>query len=154
MVTRPSRANPFAVGATLDQVAIRDNGARVLFVATTVEHMSNQMPFGFGSGDHDPSEGGSDDLTAQMPLFAELQKMMSWSGGPVNWDLARQGVDMGGQGAGGIAVLPGPGGQQRALAEELAALLHVRDGHLALLQPHQQLVVSRPRLAQQKRLAK
>jgi putative hydrolase len=25
-----------------------------------------------------------------MPLFAELQKLMSWSGGPVNWDLARQ----------------------------------------------------------------
>jgi putative hydrolase len=27
-----------------------------------------------------------------MPLFAELQKMMNWSGGPVNWDLARQGA--------------------------------------------------------------
>jgi putative hydrolase len=27
-----------------------------------------------------------------MPLFAELQKLMSWSGGPVNWDLARQGA--------------------------------------------------------------
>jgi len=48
------------------------------------------MPFGFGGGDHDPSEGGSDDLTAQMPLFAELQKLLSGSGGPVNWDLAKQ----------------------------------------------------------------
>ena len=27
-----------------------------------------------------------------MPLFAELQKLMTWSGGPVNWDLARQGA--------------------------------------------------------------
>jgi putative hydrolase len=27
-----------------------------------------------------------------MPLFAELQKLMNWSGGPVNWDLARQGA--------------------------------------------------------------
>ncbi len=25
-----------------------------------------------------------------MPLFAELQKLLSWQGGPVNWDLARQ----------------------------------------------------------------
>ena len=25
-----------------------------------------------------------------MPLFAELQKLLSWSGGPVNWDLAKQ----------------------------------------------------------------
>jgi len=46
------------------------------------------LPFGFG-----PGNGGSDDpddLAAKIPLFAELQKLMSWSGGPVNWDLARQ----------------------------------------------------------------
>jgi putative hydrolase len=58
----------------------------VPFVATTVMDMGNELPFGFGS--NDPS--GSDDLTGQMPLFAELQKLLSWSGGPVNWDLARQ----------------------------------------------------------------
>lgn len=41
--------------------------------------------FGAGSG------GGSpEDLAAKMPLFSELQKLMSWQGGPVNWDLARQ----------------------------------------------------------------
>jgi putative hydrolase len=42
------------------------------------------LPFGFS-----PS-GGSDDLAAKIPFFAELQKLMSWTGGPVNWDLARQ----------------------------------------------------------------
>jgi len=47
------------------------------------------LPFGFG-----PSNGGSgedpEDIAGKIPLFAELQKLMSWSGGPVNWDLARQ----------------------------------------------------------------
>ena len=42
------------------------------------------LPFGFS-----PS-GGSDDIAGKIPFFAELQKLMSWSGGPVNWDLARQ----------------------------------------------------------------
>ncbi len=46
------------------------------------------LPFGFGAGD--PANQGSGDLSSQMPLFAELQKLMSWTGGPVNWDLARQ----------------------------------------------------------------
>src|SRR5919201_5599654 len=50
---------------------------------------SGNLPFGFspfGGG-----EGGNpDDLSGKIPLFAELQKLLSWSGGPVNWDLARQ----------------------------------------------------------------
>jgi putative hydrolase len=79
------------------------------------------LPFGFGLPDRDPERKGDDesgtpnpadpfgfaalfgagpgaaggtpeDLLAKMPLFAELQKLMSWSGGPVNWDLARQGA--------------------------------------------------------------
>jgi putative hydrolase len=41
---------------------------------------------GFGAG------GGPEELLGKMPLFAELQKLMTWSGGPVNWDLARQGA--------------------------------------------------------------
>ncbi|MCV2488672.1 zinc-dependent metalloprotease [Geodermatophilus sp. YIM 151500] len=78
----------------------------------------SDLPFGFGLPDRDPErrdEGGTpgpadpfglgalfgggaagggspDDLLGKMPLFAELQKLMSWSGGPVNWDLARQGA--------------------------------------------------------------
>jgi putative hydrolase len=45
------------------------------------------LPFGFGPGN---GGGDGDDLSAKMPLFAELQKLLSWTGGPVNWDLARQ----------------------------------------------------------------
>lgn len=30
------------------------------------------------------------DLLGSIPLFAELQKVLSWKGGPVNWDLAKQ----------------------------------------------------------------
>jgi putative hydrolase len=46
------------------------------------------LPFGFGTGDGDPRD--PNDLSAQIPLFAELQKLLSWSGGPVNWELAKQ----------------------------------------------------------------
>src|SRR3954469_13287405 len=68
----------------------------------------SDVPFGFGLPDRDPERrgegdnpagdpfglgalfggiagGGSpEDLLGKMPLFAELQKMMNWSGGPVN----------------------------------------------------------------------
>lgn len=65
-------------------------------------------PFGFGAGGSDsgddadrdsgkePARGGGagfgipEDIASKVPLFAELQKLMSWQGGPVNWDLARQ----------------------------------------------------------------
>ncbi|MGI8666429.1 MAG: zinc-dependent metalloprotease [Jatrophihabitans sp.] len=51
--------------------------------------MSN---FGFGFGQNEPGDrpGGPDDLSGKIPLFAELQRLLSGSGGPVNWDLARQ----------------------------------------------------------------
>jgi len=50
--------------------------------------MSN---FGFGFSPFGPNEpGGGDDLSGKIPLFAELQRLLSGSGGPVNWDLARQ----------------------------------------------------------------
>jgi putative hydrolase len=47
-------------------------------------------PFGLGALFGGSAGGAPDDLLGKMPLFAELQKLMSWSGGPVNWDLARQ----------------------------------------------------------------
>jgi putative hydrolase len=53
--------------------------------------VSSNLPFGFGSGDHEPNRPDDPgDLAGKIPLFAELQKLLSWSGGPVNWDLARQ----------------------------------------------------------------
>jgi len=67
------------------------------------------LPFGFGSGDGEP--GGGDDLSGAMPLFAELQKLMSWSGGPVNWELARQ-----------LAASSLGGGQRAVSAAERAAV--------------------------------
>jgi len=52
-------------------------------------------PFGLGAlfgGMGGPGAGDPAELLAKMPLFAELQKLMNYSGGPVNWDLARQGA--------------------------------------------------------------
>src|SRR5689334_5647641 len=49
-------------------------------------------PFGFGALFGGAGAGNPEELLAKMPLFAELQKLMNWSGGPVNWDLARQGA--------------------------------------------------------------
>ena len=61
-------------------------------------------PFGFGPADRPDDEGGQGDdpfgLSAMFggaggpfggdmgSVFAQMQKLMSWSGGPVNWDLA------------------------------------------------------------------
>jgi putative hydrolase len=58
-------------------------------------------PFGFGPGDRpdEPEDGGGSGdpfgLSALFggaggDVFAQLQSLMSWSGGPVNWDLATQ----------------------------------------------------------------
>ncbi len=53
-----------------------------------MSHVSSNLPFGFGAGD--PEKREPDDIAGKIPLFAELQKLLSWTGGPVNWDLARQ----------------------------------------------------------------
>jgi putative hydrolase len=82
----------FAVNAT------RNNGTDP-FVPITVDNMGD-VPFGFGPGSGGSGDepfdfsklGGAfgGDLSGAMPFFAELQKVMSWQGGPVNWDLAKQ----------------------------------------------------------------
>ncbi|WP_375499638.1 zinc-dependent metalloprotease [uncultured Jatrophihabitans sp.] len=71
--------------------------------------MSN---FGFGFGLGGPGgDGGDGDPNPMggMPFFAELQKMLSWSGGPVNWDLAKQlaatTLTQGGSGTSGNAIV-------------------------------------------------
>lgn len=55
-------------------------------------------PFGFGPGDRPDEPGGEDPfgLSAMFggalggDVFAGLQRLLSWTGGPVNWDLARE----------------------------------------------------------------
>jgi putative hydrolase len=61
------------------------------------------MPFGFGMGDDDPNEPRMDftgpdnpfaaifgnDPNALAAAFTQLGQLMSWTGGPVNWDLAK-----------------------------------------------------------------
>jgi putative hydrolase len=76
-------------------------------------------PFGFGALVGGAPGGPPEDLLGKMPLFAELQKLMSWSGGPVNWDLARQGA---------ISSLAA-GSQPTAESErrEVAEALHLAD---------------------------
>jgi putative hydrolase len=72
-------------------------------------------PFGFGALFGGAAGGSPEDLLGKMPLFAELQKLMNWSGGPVNWDLARQGA------VSQLAVghQPTSAGEQTAVAESL-----------------------------------
>ncbi|CAN5256998.1 zinc-dependent metalloprotease [soil metagenome] len=62
-------------------------------------------PFGFGAGDPPEEPSGGDDpfgLSAMFggaggpfggdmsAIFAQMQRLMSWTGGPVNWDLATE----------------------------------------------------------------
>jgi putative hydrolase len=98
------------------------------------------IPFGFGPRDREPDDGrggGSplnpfgafglpdmpgglpEDLAGKMPLFTELQKLLSWQGGPVNWDLARQ-----------LAISQIAAGYRSVTPEERAAVgeaLHLAD---------------------------
>ncbi|MDP9408359.1 MAG: zinc-dependent metalloprotease, partial [Actinomycetota bacterium] len=74
-------------------------------------------PGGFGFGAGWPFGGGGipEDLAGKIPLFAELEKLLSWSGGPVNWDLARQ-LALRTAAEGGRPALPGePGAVEQAL---------------------------------------
>ncbi len=51
--------------------------------------MTPDFPFGFTPGG---GSGGDPRMPfgAGMPFFAELERLLSWQGGPVNWDLAKQ----------------------------------------------------------------
>src|ERR1700712_1364488 len=56
------------------------------------------FPFGFSGGSGGSGEGSGDGPGNSsdpfgfggVNIFAELQRLMSWQGGPVNWDMARQ----------------------------------------------------------------
>jgi putative hydrolase len=80
--------------------------------------MSGQFPFGFGSGSGGSGEGsggagGSGGFGDGAPFFKELERLLSWKGGPINWELARQ---MAVQGA-SSGSQPPDAGQQRAVRE-------------------------------------
>ncbi|CAO5250110.1 zinc-dependent metalloprotease [Frankia sp. AgKG'84/4] len=75
--------------------------------------MSGPFPFGFT-----PSDGGDEPRSpfgGGAPFFAELERLMSWQGGPVNWELARQ-VAVRSLGDGAASV---PMGQQHLVGEAL-----------------------------------
>lgn len=75
-------------------------------------------PFTGGPGGFDPRMSG-------VPFFREMEKILSWRGGPVNWDLARQtaaSLAGGGEEAGGRTLPPG----DRA-DEEFAAAVSVAE---------------------------
>jgi hypothetical protein len=55
--------------------------------------MSSQFPFGFtpgGGGGDSGGQGPFGPFGGAAPFFAELEKLLSWQGGPVNWELAKQ----------------------------------------------------------------
>jgi putative hydrolase len=65
--------------------------------------MSGQFPFGFGPGSGDSGGsggaggsggsggfGGFGGFGEGAPFFRELEKLLNWQGGPINWELARQ----------------------------------------------------------------
>ncbi|CAJ64656.1 MULTISPECIES: zinc-dependent metalloprotease [Frankia] len=82
--------------------------------------MSGDFPFGFassGGGGEEPRSpfGGGGPFGGGAPFFAELERLLSWQGGPVNWELARQ-VAVRSLGDGESSV---PMGQQHMVAEAL-----------------------------------
>jgi putative hydrolase len=76
-------------------------------------------PFSFGSsGGFDPR------MFEHVPLFKELWKVLSWSGGPVNWDLAAQtatGIAASEDRQDATAIEQATGPVARALADAVAA---------------------------------
>jgi putative hydrolase len=72
-------------------------------------------PFGGGSGGFDPR------MFSQVPLFRELAKIMSWRGGPVNWDLAQQTAASVTASEGGTRALPGGDRSEAELAQAVGA---------------------------------
>ena len=70
-------------------------------------------PGGFGPGAGWPFGGGGipEDLAGKIPLFAELEKLLSWSTGPGKWDVARQ-----------LALRTAAGGGRAALTGEPRAV--------------------------------
>ncbi len=52
--------------------------------------MSDGFPFGFTPGGSSPAGGSGMPFGTGAPFFAELERLLAWHDGPVNWELARQ----------------------------------------------------------------
>jgi putative hydrolase len=72
-------------------------------------------PFGGGPGGFDPR------MFSQVPFFRELAKIMTWRGGPVNWDLARQTATSVTASAPGMRALPAGERGDAEFAQAVAA---------------------------------
>jgi putative hydrolase len=95
----------------------------------------SDLPFGFGQGGNEPDDGGGDDPAANpfaalfgggspqdmAATFQRLGQLLSYEGGPVNWDLAR---DVARQAAAQGAD-PTPTAAQRHAVEEAVRLADV-----------------------------
>jgi putative hydrolase len=80
------------------------------------------------------------DVLKRVPLFAEISKVLSWSGGPVNWDLAKQiAVSM----AAGEAPVPSVTEQDHAEVAEHVRIAELWLTEAAAIPPTSHLVKAR-----------
>ncbi|MCK9924061.1 zinc-dependent metalloprotease [Frankia sp. AgPm24] len=77
--------------------------------------MSGDLPFGFGPTGGGGGEEPRSPFGSGAPFFAELERLLSWQGGPVNWELARQ-IAVRSLGDGASVV---PVGEQHQVSEAL-----------------------------------
>lgn len=69
------------------------------------------------------------EIAGKVPLFAEIQKVLGWTGGPVNWDLARQ-IAVSVAAEAGVAPLPAGVDDEIAQHVRLAEMWLVEAGAL------------------------
>jgi putative hydrolase len=86
-------------------------------------------------------EGFDPDAFADTPLFREIQRVLSSSSGPVNWELARQ---VGIAGAQEGAEDPAPTDEDRHAVEESVRVAELQVARLTALEPPSDLPVVRP----------
>ncbi len=85
--------------------------------------------------------GGDPDAFADAPLFRELQRVMSSSSGPVNWELARQvGIANAQEGRGD----PAPTDHDRELLEEVVRVAELHVARFTGLEPPSDVAAVRP----------
>ena len=86
-------------------------------------------------------EGFDPEAFADTPLFREIQRVLSSSSGPVNWELARQ-VGIAGAQEGGAD--PAPSDEDRRASEEAARVAELQVARLTGLEPPSDVPAVRP----------